>query len=238
MDIFDLPIVELCRQYLAYLREMEELDLNIAGEFFVMAATLLEIKSRMLLPAPPKLNSDEDSDSEIDPRQELVERLLEYGKYQAIAESLREAERQRQMVFFRAPTEYTGQFRVPPKFGQMSASELLRALEQMLSSVGAGEKAITSVRRQKITLRMKMREVQSRSERVGVEGILLADLLPEPPFALLEVVLLFLALLELLKGGVVMVAQEEFCGEIRVFFVPEADREALIGESVEEGLGD
>jgi chromatin segregation and condensation protein Rec8/ScpA/Scc1 (kleisin family) len=106
----------------------------------------------------------------------------------------------------------------------------------VLGSVGVGERSVTSVRRQKITLRMKMREVLNATERAGLDGVLLADLLPEPPFALLEVVLLFLALLELLKVGSVIVAQEEFCGEIRAFFVPEAERAALIGENGEEGI--
>jgi segregation and condensation protein A len=240
MDIFDLPIAPLCDQYLAHLSAMEALDLTVAGEFLVMAATLLEIKSRMLLPAPPKEEADEASDGTSadteDPRAELVRRLLEYGKYQAIAEALKNAEAERRAVFFRPPTEYSGAFAIPPRFGELSAEDLLRTLERMLAEVGAGERAVTSVRRQKITLRMKMREVLSGAERAGGQGITLADLLPEPPFALIEVVLLFLALLELLKQGSIVVAQEEFCGEMRVFFVPEPERAALVGEETEEGL--
>jgi segregation and condensation protein A len=237
MDVLDLPIVALCDQYIAHLSAMEALDLNVAGEFFVMAATLLEIKSRLLLPQPPKPEKaeGEEDGGEGDPRAELVRRLLEYGKYQAIAEALRQAEGDRKSVFFRPPTEYRGEYRTPPRFGELSAEELLRTLERMLATVGAGERAITSVRRQKITLRMKMREVLGASERAGLDGVPLGDLLPEPPFALLEVVLLFLALLELLKVGAARVLQEAFCGEIRVFFVPEPERASLIGEDVEEG---
>jgi segregation and condensation protein A len=241
MDIFDLPIAPLCEQYLAYLAAMEALDLTVAGEFLVMAATLLEIKSRMLLPAPPKDESEDTADGlsggeAADPRAELVRRLLEYGKYQAIAETLKNAEAERRAVFFRPSTDYSGAYAIPPKFGELSADDLLRTLERMLAAVGAGERAVTSVRRQKITLRMKMRAVLSGTERAGRAGVTLGDLLPEPPFALIEVVLLFLALLELLKQGSILVAQEEFCGEIRVFFVPESERAALIGEETEEGL--
>lgn len=237
MDVLDLPIVTLCDQYIAHLAQMESLDLNIAGEFFVMAATLLEIKSRLLLPQPPKPEKEVDSEGEAeDPRAELVRRLLEYGKYQAIAESLRRAEGDQKNVFFRAATEYKGDYRTPPRFGELSADQLLRTLERMLASVGAGEKSITSVRRQKITLRMKMREVSGAAERAGIDGCPLDHLMPEPPFALLEIVLLFLALLELLKVGAVRVMQEAFCGEIRVFFVPEIERAALIGENIEEGM--
>jgi segregation and condensation protein A len=236
MDIFDLPIAPLCDQYLAYLRAMEALDLNVAGEFLVMAATLLEIKSRLLLPAPPK-EEDEDADNTgrdaEDPRAELVRRLLEYGKYQAIADALKGAEGERRAVFFRPPTDYGREFALPPRFGELSADALLRTLERMLEAVGAGERAVTSVRRQKITLRMKMREVLGYAERAGRDGVLLEALVPEPPFALLEIVLLFLAMLELLKMGSVVVAQEDFCGEIRVFFVPEAERAALLGTDTE-----
>jgi segregation and condensation protein A len=237
MNIFDLPIATLCGQYLDHLAAMEALDLVIAGEFLVMAATLLEIKSRLLLPAPPKEEAaDEEQGEAADPRAELVERLLEYGKYQAAAETLRGCEGERRQVFFRPPAEWAGEYRLPPRWGELSADELLRTLERLLAEVGAGERAVTSVRRQKITLRMKMRAVLTRAEAAGAGGVLLDDLLPEPPFALLEVVLLFLALLELLKAGSVLVAQERFCGEIRVFFVPEAERAALAGEAAEEGM--
>ncbi len=239
MDIFDLPIVDLCDQYLRFLGTMEALDLNVAGEFLVMAATLLEIKSRLLLPTPPKDETAEEEDASgnsSDPRAELVQRLLEYGKYQAIAETLRRAEEERRLLFFRAPTEYSGKFAAPPRFGEMSADALLRTLERLLDASGAaGERAVTSVRRQKITLRMKMREVLHLAERSGGEGVVLETLLPVPLTALLEIVLVFLALLELMKTGSVVVAQEGFCGEIRVFFVPEADRAGLIASDAREG---
>ena len=238
MDVFDLPIATLCDQYLARLAAMEAFDLAIAGEFLVMAATLLEIKSRLLLPAPPREEAEDEEGDVADPRAELVQRLLEYGKYQTVAETLRGCEGERRQVFFRPPAEWNGEYRLPPRFGELSAADLLRTLERLLAEVGAGERAVTSVRRQKITLRMKMREVLTRAQAAGPGGVLLAALLPDPPFALFEVVLLFLALLELLKIGSVLVAQERFCGDIRVFFVPEEERAALAGEATEEGITD
>src|SRR5438105_1143289 len=78
LDIYDIPIAIITQQYLEYLNEWEALDLTVAGEYLVMAATLLEIKSRLLLPQPPKNEDDEIED----PRAELVERLLEYQRYQ------------------------------------------------------------------------------------------------------------------------------------------------------------
>ena len=226
MDIFDLPITTLCDQYLAHLNAMEHFDLGVAGEFLVMAATLLEIKSRMLLPSPPKEELDEAEDGDpIDPRAELVRRLLEYSQFQAIAEGLMQREGELRRSFFREPTPYSPEYALPPKFGQMSATALLQALEHILAEVGAGERQITSVRRQKITLRMTMRLVLGRAEAAGEAGLDLAELLPESDFELIEIILLFLSLLELLKQRSIHVFQEEFCGTIRLYFVPEDQRE-------------
>ena len=243
MDIFDLPIVTLCDQYMAYLRARQEIeramDLHIAGEFFVMAATLLEIKSRLLLPRPPKEDLEEgegsgfNSDSD-DPRAELVQKLLEYGRFQSIASDLQERETDRQLLFFRAPTPLTGEYRLPPRYGEMSAQALLDVLQKMLAEVGAGERAVTSIRKQKMTLRMTMRSVLTRVESAGATGITLIELLPESPFERFEVVLLFLALLELLRQCVIIVAQDEFCGEITLFFIPEPMREGLFTQEMDE----
>lgn len=216
MDVFDLPIATLCDQYLGYLSAMESLDLSVAGEFLVMAATLLEIKSRLLLPAPPKADPPLDDSPAEDPRAALVRQLLDYSRYQTLTETLRDAETETRKLFFRDRAALSEGFRVPPRFGELSADALLKTLERMLADVGAGERQITAVRRQKITLRMKMREVLTAVERAGVAGVTLDSLMPLPPFVLLDVVLLFLALLELLKSGSVQAFQDEFCGTIRV----------------------
>lgn len=100
VDIYDIPIAEITDQYLGYLKEMEELDLNIASEFLVMAATLLEIKSQMLL--PKKKNVEDETSADIDPRQELVEKLVEYKKYKEFAEQLKSIEGNN-FIFFKAP---------------------------------------------------------------------------------------------------------------------------------------
>nr|WP_309695735.1 segregation/condensation protein A [Armatimonas sp.] len=234
MDIFDLPVADLCDQYLVHLNAMEHLDLGVAGEFLVMAATLLEIKSRLLLPAPPKEEFDDESDAGLDPRTELVRRLLEYSQYQAIAETLLQREGEIHRSFFREPLPYSSEFALPPKFGELPADALLRALERILADVGAGERQITSIRRQKITLRMTMRLVLGQVESAGDEGLLLEELLPVPPFEVIEVILLFLALLELLKQGSLEVQQEGFCTPIRLNFVPEDAREASHSETETE----
>jgi len=224
MDIFDLPIAALCDQYLAVLRRMEEWDLGVAGEFLVMAATLLEIKSRMLLPRPPREVSEDDAEAGIDPRAELALRLVEYARYQGMADLLQGREGDRSRLHFRDTSPLLPEFRTPAKFGEMRPEDLLRALERLLADVGAGERAITSVRRRKVSLRITMRLVAQATEQSGWDGVLLQDLFPEPPFELLELVLLFLALLELLRLGSIRVVQDDFCGGIRVFHIPESER--------------
>lgn len=90
IDIYDIPVAEVTRQYMEVLRSMEKLSLDVAGEFFVMAATLMYIKSRMLLPSDERLKQDdgEDPDADIDPRWQLVEQLLEYKRVKQAANSL------------------------------------------------------------------------------------------------------------------------------------------------------
>lgn len=98
LNIYDIPVKEVTDQYLAYLELMKLLDLNIAGEFLVMAATLMQIKSKMLLPAH---EADAGEEAAEDPRAELVRRLLEYEKFKEIAETLRQKESGQQEVFKR-----------------------------------------------------------------------------------------------------------------------------------------
>ena len=101
-DIFDIPIAEITVKYLEYIRLMKRLDISVAADFLVMAATLIEIKSRMLLPRDPLAAEDEEMD---DPRQELVDRLLEYEKFKTAAGMLYERTTIEQAIFTRGPIE-------------------------------------------------------------------------------------------------------------------------------------
>jgi len=102
LNIYDIPISKVTEQYLQYINLMQLLDLNIAGEFLVMAATLMQIKSKMLLPAEEGAGIEEEKE---DPREELVRRLLEYEKFKEIAENLRQKETDQREVFKRPKTE-------------------------------------------------------------------------------------------------------------------------------------
>lgn len=107
LDINDIPIADITEQYLAYLKAMEEFNIDIASEFLVMAATLLQIKSRLLLPKPQ--NIDAVSEDDYDPRQELVQRLLEYRKFKEMALLLETMATTRKQYYTRLPQEFDNQ---------------------------------------------------------------------------------------------------------------------------------
>ena len=226
MDIFDLPIAALCDQFIAHLNALESRDLGVVGEFLVMAATLVEIKSRMLLPAPPaepKEPSDAD-EGDADPRALLVRQLLEYGQYQTMGDTLQERETLRRGLFFRdSPLAPELMPISSSRFGEQSAQDLWRTLQRILATVGADERAVTVVRKQKLTLRLTMRAILTRL-RAHPHPLTVTELLPTPPFVLFEAILLFLALLELMKTGDVSVTQDDFCGELYVVALPDAEQ--------------
>ena len=105
VDIYNIPIHEITDQYMEYIRTIQDFDLEPASEFLVMAATLLSIKSKMLLPKPPV--EVMESEDESDPRMELVRRLIEYRKYKRAAEEMRELEVDRSQIFSREATDLT-----------------------------------------------------------------------------------------------------------------------------------
>ncbi len=211
LDISDIPILEVTDQYLHYLSLMESLDLNIAGEFFVMAATLLEIKSRLLLPV---IATDEELEEGIDPRAELVEKLLEYERFKNAAGELRGMEEVRKTIFWRVTDELAG-YDAPIIPLNLQAMDLIHALQHMLEEVGAGTEEVTSIERQKVSLRMKMSEILRRVRHSGSEGVTFRDLFTSHPDRT-EIVMTFLALLELLRMRKISVKQKRALDDIRI----------------------
>ncbi len=212
VDIYDIPILEVTDQYIHYMSLMESLDLNLAGEFFVMAATLLEIKSRLLLPVIP---SEDDSEEGIDPRVELIEKLLEYERFKNASESLRDLESERRMVYWRVTDELQN-YEAPVIPLNLQAMDLLFALQQMLSEVGEGQEEVTSIQRQKISLRMKMREIWHTIQSASKEGVGFRNLFTGQ-ITKFEIVMTFLALLELLRLGKIRTKQKKSLGEIHIW---------------------
>ena len=220
VEITDIPIVRITDHYLAYLRAMEAMDLTVAGEFLVMAATLLEIKSRTLLPKSPREEVPEGEDGE-DPRRELVQRLLDYQRYKAFTETLAGWEDDRRRLFFREPSSLD-LYPLPIAFGELNPQSLLKALTRLLAEADADDsQGVTAVRRRRLTLRLAMAALWNAVQSGGIEGVCLDECFVRP-LVRAEVVMTFLALLELLRGGRVRAEQQEMLGEIRLFAGVEA----------------
>ncbi len=214
LAIEDIPIVQVTDYYLAYLRALEAMNLTVVGEFLVMAATLLELKSRMLLPKPPREETPEEDGGE-DPRAQLVQRLLDYQRYKTFVDTLAGWEDERRQLFFRGAASYGDLYELPTAFGALNSQSLLHALSRLLSEAGAGEAGVTSVRRQKVTLRLAMAALWRKVDQSGPHGLVLEDCF-ERPYVRFEIVMTFLALLELLRQGRIQATQDETLSEIWV----------------------
>jgi segregation and condensation protein A len=212
VDIYDIPIARITDQYLAALKLMEALDIEVAGEFIVMAATLMEIKSRMLLPPAPKEDSEEEGP---DPRAELVQMLEEYRRYQSAAELFRSRAEVWTRVVPRGgelPPEVAAL--VPDtELANLSVSTLVDALHQVLLEAEA-DHGVTAVQRERVTVRMQIAELWRRLN-ANPEGVSFRSLFTHP-VTRVEVIAMFLAVLELLRLGRICVVQPHTFGDLRI----------------------
>lgn len=209
LDIYDIPISLITQQYLEYLELMKGLDMEIAGEFLVMASTLAHIKSRMLLPPP---ENPDDDDEGVDPRAELVRRLLEYKRFKDAARSLEEKETLWSRVFSRTVDAVP---ELPPDEDEpllfdFHLFDLLAALKDVLSRVPEGAFEITA---ESVSITEKINYILGRLE--SADSVLFADLF-EGSSSKAQVIATFLALLELMKTRVVKAIQVEQYGAIRL----------------------
>jgi segregation and condensation protein A len=215
VDIADIPIVLITDQYLAYLASMEERNLNLAGEFFLMAATLLEIKSRMLLPALPKEETDDEFGE--DPRAEIAQRLLDYERFKSLVPLMQELEIERSKLFFRGQSDYGDAYELPIEFGFVSADSLFRALARVLERADSGDLPVNMVRRHRLTLRLAMHTLLARVNENGADGLDFEVALMESNPTHLDIVMLFLALLEMLRQAMVRVEQRAVFAPIFIY---------------------
>jgi len=209
VNIYDIPIALITRQYLEYIELMTELDLDVAGEFLVMAATLIHIKSRMLLPRPdPAQEDDED-----DPRKALVDRLLEYQKFKIAGNLLHERE-----------TLRSAQWQRPDQaVADIAGEKVEPEVEVDLFSLMAAFKAVLDRAKSKPTVRIPEAQVSiedriaqllgrlSESQACGFEE-LFEDAHSKP-----ALIVTFLALLEMIRLKIVRVFQAGMFGAIRVY---------------------
>lgn len=203
VSIYDIPIARITDEYLRYLRMMQGMDITVASDFLVMAATLIEIKSRMLLPRDPAI-SEEELQAE-DPRRELVERLLEHQKYKAAAEMLWSRATVEQAVYTRAPIETDKE---NPEVSA-GAFDLLKVFQQILAR--KREEVLMEIERDEVTMTEMIERLRNMIFSAG--ELNMRDFF-ERAETRRELVLAFLSVLELVRTTEIKLFQRQTFGDI------------------------
>lgn len=214
LDIFDIPIVQVTEQYLRFLELMREENLEVAGDFLVMAATLVQIKSKMILPDEV---DEEDEVEEEDPRLELVEKLLEYRKYRDVAQRLQILEQARIDWFARNVKPHIERSDDEEEYLEVSLYDLTQALKGVMRYLAEGLPHTVEGERHSVDEKVGRIEDLLRDK----QSVSWLDLLRECS-SRLELVCCFLAILELCRMGRIRTHQHRTFGDIRLFPVAES----------------
>ncbi|MEK5523375.1 segregation/condensation protein A [Heyndrickxia sp. FSL W8-0423] len=207
IDIYDIPMAEISEQYLLFIHAMKELELDVASEYLVMAATLLAIKSKMLLPKYEDELEDE-FEYEEDPRDDLVEKLVEYRKYKEAAIELKQMEQERGQMFTKPPSDLTEYMKDIPSDqfqGDVSIYDMIGALNKLLRRKKLQKPLSTKITRQEISIESRMEEIlKDLTIEKGKQNFNTLFPVPEKN----HVVITFLAILELMKRNEIYVEQD------------------------------
>ena len=219
VNIYDIPIVEITNQYMEYIAEMKRQDLNVVSEFLVMAATLIDIKSRMLLPKNPDAVEAEEED----PRAELVRQLLEYKMYKCMAGKLRDRQQDAGKVMYKAPTipKEVLAYEEPVNLEELMADVTLAKLNEIYKSIIKKQtdkidpvrSKFGKIEKEEVSLEDKMTELLDFAKghrQFSFRGIL------EKQAGKVEVIVTFLAILELMKTGEISIIQEHLFDDIQI----------------------
>ena len=218
VNIYDIPIVEITNQYMEYIAEMKRRDLNVLSEFLVMAATLIDIKSKMLLPSDPDSEEEEE-----DPRAELVQQLLEYKMYKCMAYELKDRQMDAQRTMFKEPTipEEVLAYQEPVDIEELVSDITLAKLNDIFQSIMKKQtEKIDPVRskfgkmeKEEVSLEDKMDyllEYATSHKHFSFRSLL------EAQCGKVEIIVTFLAILELMKMGKIFISQERIFDDIKI----------------------
>lgn len=218
VNIYDIPIVEITEQYMEYIREMKRQDLEVLSEFLVMAATLIDIKSRMLLPSNPDSEEEEE-----DPRVELVQQLLEYKMYKCMAYELKDRQMDAGRVMYKKPTipEEVRAYEPPVDIHELMSDITLSRLHEIFESIMKKQQdkidplrsKFGKIEKEEVSLEDKMEDLQKYAaghRHFSFRGLLTAQ------SSKVEVIVTFLAILELMKMGTIRISQEHIFDDIQI----------------------
>ena len=216
VDIYDIPIVTITEQYLEYVEQMQESDMDVMSEFLVMAATLIQIKSKMLLPKEEKEEEEEE-----DPRAELVRRLLEYKMYKYAALELKDMELDASYYIYKKPTipeeveSYKEKVDPVALVDGMTLNKLndifKSIMRKQVEKVDPIRSKFGTIEKEEINIEERM--IQIREEVRGLKGISFRTLLESQPTRM-NIIITFMSILELMKVGAITIRQEEIFGDI------------------------
>ena len=218
IDIYDIPIVEITNQYMEYIANMEKSDLNVMSEFLVMAATLLDIKCRMLLPKEETEEGEEE-----DPRAELVEQLLQYKMYKYMAFKLKDREEEADLIYYKNPSipDEVTYYEEPVDLDKLLDGLTSKKLEQIFKDVMKRQEdkidpirsKFKTIEKEEVPLPVKL--VYVKEYAIAHKRFSFRELL-EKQHSKVQIVVTFLAVLELMKNETIHVEQDEICGDIMI----------------------
>lgn len=208
IDIYDIPINNIAEQFIEYIQHMEELNLDVTADFLVMAATLLEIKSKMLLPNKPSSNEIQIEMEELDPRAELVRRLVEYKKYKDIAIELRLFEIMQSKIYYKPKEDLTDYETNEFEFEGLNIEKLFKSLSKIIEKRSKVNMVldINEIQREEYTLERCINDIKIKLNK---DNKLVFSSLLENNSTKKEIITFFLSILELIRMKYINVFQKE-----------------------------
>ncbi len=208
IDIYDIPISLIAEQFLDYIAQMEELNLDVASEFLVMAATLLEIKSKLLIPSRENFENAQLEMEEADPRAELVRRLVEYKKYKGIAEDFRILETIHSKVYYKPKEDLMDLEDEKFELEGLNIDLLLKSLNNIIKKRNSENRVldISEIQRDEYTLEECIKDI---TQRLQIDKALTFSSLLGKDSTRKEIITYFLSVLEMIRMKYVYVRQDE-----------------------------
>ena len=218
VNIYDIPIVDITAQYMEYIAEMKRRDLDVLSEFLVMAATLIDIKSKMLLPV--EVTEEEEAE---DPREELVQQLLEYKMYKCMAYELKDRQMDACKTMFKEPTipDEVLAYQEPVDINELVSDVTLAKLNDIFQSIMKKQvekidpvrSKFGKIQKEEISLEDKMIQL---TEYASVHKHFSFRILLEEQSSKVDIIVTFLAILELMKMGKIIISQEKIFDDIKI----------------------